>query len=220
MSHSFFSPAPDAPSMSMQFLPTPQSGHFDRQTDPAIVKISSKGVFSRAAAEQKLQSVVEAAGITSGGFTIEADPVGKEAAIRFAGSPEEAALMVKKVFNAQRIDKTTWKQNHIVDTDGAEVPAYINPDKSHQTIKTEIATKRLQDIFRSTYPGKSFECRSRAEGVISCSWMSLARVVCPTRSETLVKWNPAAIEKHEIDKPGIINKFEAAFGASTATEWV
>jgi len=185
---------------SYQFLPGLDSDEWHRQTNPTIVKVNAKSLFTNTVAEAFCTQLVKDAGLSIGAsvVTFELLALSKVAVIRFLGEERAAILRANQLLESQRIDDKQRRQHKLRDFEGNEVSAYINPDKSPMQVRIEMASKYVKNILVDKYTSKSFEYNRRT-GIVSCGWCRLGQVSAPDRSATLLKFNAANCAKHGVD---------------------
>ena len=192
-----------------------------RQIDPTIVKISSKAMFTIDAGQKLCTKLLKHAGLSLDKATVDLElfPLSKTGTIRFLGELRTATLRAKQLLESQRIDKKSWLQHTIPDSEGHEVSAYVNPDKSPAQIRVEMATKKVRNLLATKYEPKEFEY-NRLTGIFSSGWCRLGQVSAPDRSATLLKFNQANCTTHGVDVQWLRGVFATDFGDGETTEFL
>ena len=191
---------------------------FDRDIDPTFVRINAEQEIEF----QNLQKTVsewldkdfaglyEVQGIT-------AKPV-KNITVSFKGPSISAAKRVEKCLGNLRNVDGTWTQLYATNERQQHVKVFEGPDKSQKQIRTETDSKRLLKCFEQVHSDKSFKCLRR-EGIISCRWKQIARVVPKSSGETTVEWNHTCIDEFNIFKDAMLNSFRSSSRSSVSVEW-
>ena len=62
-------------------------------------------------------------------------------------------------------------------------------------------------------------CVSKADGVVSCEFKPLVRIVAHSASNVVMQWNPLIVEKHSIDRATVQAEFDSDLGSGADVQW-
>ena len=192
---------------------------FDRKIDVTIIKVSSKELVDKDAVFNKVSGLSAEADIGQEHFKVNGDNVAKKFTVQFTGPAQTAERRVEKVLTLLRQGNGAWRQIFAVSPARRETQLFFGPDKSGKQIKTEMESKRLHQAFKDVHSDLN-PFLLRKEGIISISWVPVARVeVFPKGQSTVVHWNSAVVERHGIDKNRLIAAFRLSERASEPVVW-
>ena len=194
---------------------------WERPPDRTILRIVCAGLVSKDAVREEIKKWITDAGTTLQQYDLEGPLLGRVFLIKFKAEPHIAARRARKAFTMLRSADGVWIQFEVETPTGDRCKFYINEDKSKKAIATEVAARRLHKAASECMPLLKVHS-VRKDGVITVNWNPVAKVSVESDGSTQVMWHKEAVEKFDIDKVAIKEKFDAASEgriSSSTVQW-
>ena len=144
---------------------------FDRAVDATIVRINAAAPVLMAPVRKYVEEWLPDINLSMDDVVPKGgrDPSAatKYFTLQFNGVPRTAALRANKLLSTLRRGDGSWRDS-VVNTGSSTVRLFVSPDKSPNTVTTEIHTKIAKQILSADYPQFSFVSSLR-EGVVFCN---------------------------------------------------
>ena len=195
---------------------------FDRPPDPTIFRMNTSEQVARSAVREAIGPLILEAGIPVGQWDLlgDANGIGRNFAVRLSGAGSLAARRVKKIMSLRRAADGSWRENVKVNTPlGRQVEIYLSFDKNPKQLRTEQGSRKLFKAFKAVHPSKQIHVDKRS-GIVSVDWHACAKLVPnPEPNSFVVQWNAAIVARAEVNKPAIMEAFNAASGSDAGIQW-
>jgi hypothetical protein len=152
--------------------------------------------------------------VASEQFALDGPLLGRRFTIKFKAEPHLAARRARKASLALRTVDGTWREFTVATPAGEATRIFISEDKSAKTTQLEMATKRLHKAISEYSTAKAHMVKK--DGVVTIDWVPIAKVEVSSGEPAQVLWHPQAIEKHNIDKEKVLERFAALAGGASA----
>ena len=159
------------------------------------------------------------ANIENDKYKITGDDLDNRFILRFSGAAGLAATRVNLARKTLRDESGKWLELSVETPSGSKTRAFINPDKNPKMVKTERDTKRLGGILKDSYPNIKWHLNTY-DGEISKVWTPMVKVEAqPGDTESILRWNLAALAETDIDKREIVGKFSQSARNRAQVQW-
>ena len=193
---------------------------FSREENKTILKLSAKESLTKAAVEEFVKNWLQQP--RDEYWTLSGPELGRKFTIQFIGSGQIAARRADKANQSQRLGPGSWQRHKIgAAADGKLHDVFIGVDKNLNTVKTEMAIKRIKKAVVFVFPSlASLTYGVKSEGVLSIDFVPTAKVIVHPVEETTIQWNNAAVSQFNLDKERIASKFKELMGdKAKEVEW-
>lgn len=202
--------------------PPPPDAGWDRAVDRTVAKATCKAEVSLDEVRKVVNDILEEVNVATTAVEVEA-PLRAQTStkwtIRFKGEQRRAARQADAFLGALRTG-AGWRDIVVGTPSGGQERLYIGVDKSPQTVRREIHTKRVRDMMARMYPQADL-FPSRRDGIVSSRYKPLVKVEVYLE-ETVLKFNEELLGALGMDKADIQRKWaqEAATASSSASvQW-
>ena len=195
---------------------------FDRQVDTTIIKVNLAMDVARTLVQEALLASLTAA--ANDAWKIEGPDCGQRFTIKFAGAGGIAAKRAAKFQHNMRLADGSFARFFVAAAGGQNVEVFTAPDKSPETVRTEIMARRLKKTIDKLHPALASKTRcNKKDGTVSVDWVAVARVVVASKEAPVkVVWNLAACAIHNIEPETARCQFDeatASASSSAAITW-
>ena len=182
-----------------------ESQSWDRQTSKTIIKVSANNMVSRDAVSNGIKEWMDNSA-TPDGWKLSGESLGKQFTIRLLGEPGLAFNRCRKALEALRREDGTWRETKISSPTNVVTPLYFEVDKNAKTMCEEGCLRKLKRLV-SEQTDQDVHL-SRRDRLVSIRWQPLVTVSAASRDDITVKWHNEVLQKINLDKGALLNKFD------------
>jgi len=192
---------------------------FDGPIDVTILKLETKEMATKIEVQKLVDALFKTANIENDKYKITGDELDNRFILRFSGAAGLAATRVNLARKTLRDESGKWLELSVETPSGSKTRAFINPDKNPKMVKTERDTKRLGGILKDSYPNIKWHLNTY-DGEISKVWTPMVKVEAqPGDTESILRWNLAALAETDIDKREVVGKFSQSARNRAQVQW-
>ena len=191
-----------------------------RPPDKTIFVANTKEAITTDALKQCVQPWLQSVELADDNWEIDGPSPGQRYAIRIHGGEGLAARRVIKAFRGLKDDRGTWRRFEAPTPTNIRAPVYVGLDKSQQTIRREIRTKKLLELVKAEVPPGRWNANRHA-GVVSNGSTPVIRVLVGDApdEQTVVEWNYRAVADAGMDHSRLREQFNALYGPGGKIQW-